>query len=87
MKACAQCVNEARDGRAHAAEAAWQLLRASAQGWIRQIAENVAKALAAKIVIERRGALTPETLDEFEYVRAVELELLEDLLLRREGKA
>jgi len=72
------CTDEARDGRAHAAEAAWLLLAPNAKEIIHQVADNVSKALAAKIVTERRGALTPATQDEFEYIRAVELELLQD---------
>ena len=53
----AGCANEDRDGRSHAAETAWQLLALVGRKWIRQIADNVAKAMAAKIVTEGAARL------------------------------
>ncbi len=86
LECCVQCADEIRDGRDHSAEAAWQLLAPQIEEWIGQIIENVAKAKAARSVFKKHGALSTVTQDEFEYIRAVEQELLEDRLARRKAK-
>jgi hypothetical protein len=87
MSDCKRCAIEARDGRSHAAEAAWQLLAPNAKEWMPQVLSCVSKAKAAKLVAKRRGEMSLATQDEFEYVRAVELELLQDRLAKYEGRS
>lgn len=80
-----RCACESSDGRAPAAEAAWQLLAPDIAEWVQPIAENVARAMAAKIVMQRRGAPSLETREEFNYVRAVHLELMMDRIAKLES--
>jgi hypothetical protein len=87
LESCVQCTDEIRDGRYHAAEAAWQLLAPKIEEWMGPIIENVARAKAARSVFKKHGGLTSATQDEFDYIRAVEQELLEDRLARRKARS
>ncbi len=86
MKASAQCAKDGRDGRFHASEAAILLLAPHAKESIKELIKHVSLAKAAKIICERHGALSTATETEFEYIRAVVKELLDDRLAKREGK-
>jgi hypothetical protein len=86
LENCVQCAGEVRDGRDHAAEAAWQLLAPQVEEWIGPIIENIAKAKALHTVFKKHGGLTPTSQDEFDYIRAVEQELLEDRVAKRKSK-
>jgi hypothetical protein len=86
IETCVQCADEIRDGRAYAAEAAWQLLAPQIEEWLPQIIDNVARAKALRAVFKKHGGLNPATQDEFDYIRAVEQELLEDRLARHRKK-
>jgi hypothetical protein len=86
MKDTSTCAIEISDGRNHAAEAAWLLLTPKIKDWLNEITRCVAKAKAAHTVFKRHGALSPATKDEFEYIRAVELEFLDDRLAKFEAK-
>jgi hypothetical protein len=86
LESCVQCADEIRDGRAYAAEAAWQLLAPQVEEWLPQIIENVARAKALRAVFKKHGGLDPASQDEFDYIRAVEKELLEDRVARHRKK-
>ena len=87
LETCVQCADETRDGRAYAAEAAWQLLAPQIEEWLPQIIENVARAKALRAVFKKHGSLNPASQDEFDYIRAVEQELLEDRVSRHRKKS
>ena len=86
LETCVQCADEVRDGRAYAAEAVWQLLASQIEEWLPQIIENVARAKALRTVFKKHGGLTPASQDEFDYIRAVEQEMLEDRAARHRKK-
>ncbi len=81
-----RCANDGRDGRYHAAEAAWHLLAPKAKDSIELVAEYVAKAKATRAILAKYGEMNAQTLDAHEYFRAVELELLQDRVARREAQ-